>query len=210
MPYSYNSQDGYQVRQEPRGDAPKGLGDFQRRLNRDREWGGRRDDRDRDRDSRGGSSRDAPSVRVPNVGWDSTPRSVAGGEEGSGWGRAKDRRWDAPTPRVARAGSPDEEGGAIGLDMREWEEEQVNLDREWYTGAEDGGMAGDDEHNPLAQYEDIALAKQAEIAKKQTVRSIVPILCMPWLSDVGPCRRKFLLARHSTTMTMTFGKQTEC
>ncbi|TEB26322.1 pre-mRNA splicing factor [Coprinellus micaceus] len=161
-------KDGYQVRQEPRGDVPKGLGDFQRRLNRDREWGGRRDDRDRDRDSRGGNSRDAPSVRVPNVGWDSTPRSVAGGEEGSGWGRVKDRRWDAPTPRVARAGSPDEEGGAIGLDMREWEEEQVNLDREWYTGAEDGGVAGDDEHNPLAQYEDMALAKQAEIAKKQT------------------------------------------
>ncbi|KAF6765883.1 pre-mRNA splicing factor [Ephemerocybe angulata] len=163
-------RDGIPVRNEPRNDGPKGLGDFQRRLNRDRdrEWGDRRG---RDRHPREGSSRgelrDGPSVRVPNVGWESTPRSVAGGEEGSGWGRAKDRRWDAPTPRVARGGSPDGDGDAIGFDMREWEDEQVKLDRDWYTGAEDGGVAGDDDHNPLTQYEDLAGIKEAEIAKKQ-------------------------------------------
>ncbi|KAF5314021.1 hypothetical protein D9611_006970 [Ephemerocybe angulata] len=159
---------GMPLRNEPRNDGPKGLVDFQRRLNRDREWGGRRG---RDRDPREGSSRgelrDGPSVRVPNVGWESTPRSVAGGEEGSGWGRAKDRRWDAPTPRVARGGSPDGDGDAIGFDMREWEDEQVKLYRDWYTGAEDGGVAGGDDHNPLTQYEDLAGAKEAEIAKKQ-------------------------------------------
>lgn len=143
-------------------------------MNRDREWDGRRGGQGRDRDRDEGSSRDAPSVRVPNLGWestprnwDSTPRSVAGGDEG--WGRAKDRRWDAPTPRVARAGSPDNEGDAIGFDMREWEDEQVKLDRDWYTGAEEGGIAGDDDHNPLSQYEDLTATKEAEIAKKQTV-----------------------------------------
>ncbi|KAG2023687.1 pre-mRNA splicing factor [Coprinopsis cinerea AmutBmut pab1-1] len=158
-------REGLQARNEPRSDAPKGLGDFQRRSNRD--WDRRGRDRDyRDRDYRdGGSSRDAPSVRVPNVGWESTPKHPRGDD--GGWGGARDRRWDAPTPRIARAGE-DEEGAAINFDMREWEEEQVKLDRDWYTGAEDGGVAGDEDHNPLAQYEDLAASKQAEIATKQT------------------------------------------
>ena len=62
----------------------------------------------------------------------------------------------------------EDEGAAINFDMQEWEDEQTKLDRDWYTGAEEGGVAGDDDHNPLAQYEDLAVAKQAEIAKKQT------------------------------------------
>lgn len=171
---------------EPRNDGPKGLGDFQRRLNRDRDrgWGGKRDhDRDRapdgrsrswditPRSSRGPSASETPnaSVRVPNVGWDSTPRSSRG-DDGTGWGGAKNRGWDAPTPRAARGGSPDADDGAIGFDAREWEDEQVRLDRDWYTGAEDGGVAGDVEHNPLSQYEDLSALKQAEIATKQVVR----------------------------------------
>ncbi|KAH9487185.1 Pre-mRNA-splicing factor ATP-dependent RNA helicase PRP16 [Psilocybe cubensis] len=169
-------REGIPAPQETRHDAPKGLGDFQRRSNRDRDrgWSNRRDRRD-DRESRGWdatpnergpSSRDAPSVRVPNVPWDSTPRGSRG-EDGGGWGSAQNRRWDAPTPRVARGGSPDGDEGAFGLDSREWEEEQVKLDRDWYTGAEDGGMAGDEEHNPLAQYEDLSALKEAEIATKQ-------------------------------------------
>ncbi|KAG6373112.1 pre-mRNA splicing factor [Boletus reticuloceps] len=112
----------------------------------------------RDRD------RDAPSVRVPNVGWESTPRRSRDGE-GSGWGRAKDRSWDAPTPRIPRGGSP-EDDGLYGVDMREWEEEQVRLDRDWYSGAEEGGVAGDERHNPLAQYEDLSIIKEVEIATK--------------------------------------------
>ncbi|KIL71099.1 hypothetical protein M378DRAFT_6935 [Amanita muscaria Koide BX008] len=104
-------------------------------------------------------------VRVPNVGWDSTPRRH--GEGVSGWGHAGSRSWDAPTPRTVRSGSPDGEEGGVGFDMREWEEEQTRLDRDWYTGAEDGGVVGDEEHNPLAQYEDLNALKQAEIATKQ-------------------------------------------
>jgi len=170
------TSEGITAAKETRSDAPKGLGDFQRRLNRDRDrgWGGRRDYEEQRSSgatpqSSRGSSRDAPSVRVPNVGWDSTPRDSRG-EEGSGWGRQRNRGWDAPTPRVARGGSPDE--GAIGLDAREWEEEQVKLDRDWYTGAEEGGVAGDEEHNPLAQYEDLSILKEAEIATKQVVSAV--------------------------------------
>ncbi|TFK76614.1 P-loop containing nucleoside triphosphate hydrolase protein [Pluteus cervinus] len=160
----------------PRADGPKGLGDFQRRSNRDRGrgWGDRNRNQPNDRgwdktprSIRGSSSGETPSAsRVPNVGWDSTPRSAAE-EEGHGWGRAHNRRWDAPTPRAARTGSPDGDDAAIGFDSREWEDEQVRLDRDWYTGAEDGGVAGDIEHNPLAQYEDLSILKEAEIATKQ-------------------------------------------
>jgi len=168
--------EGISAVHERRSDAPKGLGDFQRRLNRDRDrgWDDRRDyDR---RDGRGwdstprsvrGPSGEAPSVRVPNVGWDSTPRRP--GEDEPGWGGAGSRRWDAPTPRAARGSSPDGEEAAIGFDMREWEEEQVRLDRDWYSGAEEGGATGNEEHNPLAQYEDLSALKQAEISTKQVV-----------------------------------------
>lgn len=54
--------------------------------------------------------------------------------------------------------------------MHEWEEEQTRLDRDWYSGAEEGGVAGDEDFNPLAQYEDLAAIKQAEVATKQVVR----------------------------------------
>lgn len=171
------SSEGITAVNKARDDAPRGLGDFQRRLNRDRDrgWGGKRDYDQRDQ-GRGWdatprsvrSNGDAPSVRVPNVGWDSTPRSTRG-DDSSGWGGAKNRLWDAPTPRAARGGSPDGDDGAIGIDAREWEEEQVKLDRDWYTGAEEGGVAGDEENNPLAQYEDLSALKQAEIATKQVV-----------------------------------------
>lgn len=174
-------REGITAINESHRDGPKGLGDFQRRSNRDRDrgWRGKRDyDKNRGYDqgqqgwdstpksTHSSISRDAPSVRVPNVPWDSTPRSSRE-EEGSGWGAARNRKWDAPTPRVARGGSPNGEDGAIGLDVREWEEEQVRLERDWYTGPEDGGVAGDEENNPLAQYEDLSALKQVEIATKQ-------------------------------------------
>ncbi|KAF8554533.1 P-loop containing nucleoside triphosphate hydrolase protein [Imleria badia] len=162
-------KEGISATQERKADGPKGLGDFQRRLNRDnRGWGGRsgREWDSTPRSQRGSreGDRDAPSVRVPNVGWESTPRRSRDGE-GSGWGGAKNRSWDAPTPRVPRGGSP-EDDGLFGVDMREWEEEQVRLDRDWYSGAEEGGVAGDEEHNPLAQYEDLSVIKETEIATK--------------------------------------------
>ena len=168
---TYRVPEGIAAPQDPRGDAPRGLGDFQRRSNRDREWGGRRRGNINGWDSTPRSERgrrdDAPSVRIPDAAWDSTPRSQAGGD--GGWGAARNRRWDAPTPRAARAGSPDDEEGALGLDAREWEEEQIRLDRDWYMGAEEGALAGDEEHNPLSMYDDLEPKKQAELATKQVV-----------------------------------------
>lgn len=169
-------REGIDAGHEARGDVPKGLGDFQRRLNRDNRgqiWD-ERDHQGRNWDStprsiRGG--RDAPSVRVPNVAWDSTPRSSKDGEEPD-LVSSSNRRWDAPTPRAARGGSPDGEEGTVGFDMRDWEDEQVRLDRDWYTGAEDGGVAGGLEHNPLSQYEDLGVLRDVEIATKQVVRSL--------------------------------------
>ncbi|KDQ17564.1 hypothetical protein BOTBODRAFT_105454 [Botryobasidium botryosum FD-172 SS1] len=171
--------EGIAAEKAPVSEQPRGLGDFQRRSNRDRGWAGRgrHNDRNNDRNNDQGrgwegtprqpSRDDAPSVRVPNVGWDSTPRTQRGGDRDpdGGWGRAKNRGWDAPTPRASRDDSP-------GYDVsgREWEEEQVKLDRDWYTGGEGG--AADEDYNPLAQYEDLNLPKQAEIAAKQAQKKI--------------------------------------
>ncbi|EJD02098.1 uncharacterized protein FOMMEDRAFT_87670, partial [Fomitiporia mediterranea MF3/22] len=172
-------REGLNVREEPRRDAPKGLGDFQRRSNRDNGWGRRGGDRNRNRDARNGwtprsergsGREDGPSVRIPNAAWDSTPRVGRDGE-GGGWGSARTRGWDAPTPRIARGESP-EEDGALNLNVHEWEEEQVRLDRDWYMGAEEGGVAGDEEHNPLSAYDDLEQLKQLEIANKQTKKKI--------------------------------------
>ncbi|GAW02727.1 pre-mrna splicing factor [Lentinula edodes] len=145
-------RDGITIARGEKEDAPKGLGDFQRRSNRDKERSRGRRDFEHTRNNRGNS-------------WDLTPRSSRGGDA-SGWGGARNRGWDTPTPRVARGESP-EEDRAWTVDAREWEEEQVRLDRDWYTGTE-SGMAGDDDYNPLAQYEDLSIIKEAEIAKKQT------------------------------------------
>jgi pre-mRNA-splicing factor ATP-dependent RNA helicase DHX38/PRP16 len=131
------------------------------------------------RSERGPSRDDAPSLRVPNLRWDATPRSQSGGSSG-GWGRTGARAWDAPTPRAQRDSSPDQ--GNAELDIREWEEEQVRLDRDWYTGAEEGSLMGDEEHNPLAQYEDLALIKQVEVAKRP-VSPLFSARACAWLTS---------------------------
>ena len=168
--------EGIMAVKDAKNDAPRGLGDFQRRLNRDqgRNWNGdhvRSGDMTWDSTPRSEDGLRGPwsSARVPNIGWEFTPLNSRGADH-TGWGSTKNRLWDAPTPRSARDTSPDNLEGVFGYDLREWEEEQVRLDRDWYTGAEDGVLAGDEEHNPLAQYEDLNILKQAEVAAKQTVR----------------------------------------
>ncbi|KAL5511427.1 DHX38 [Sanghuangporus vaninii] len=174
-------REGFNIREESRRDAPQGLGDFQRRSNRDRGWGGRDGFRDRNGDrearngwtprtDRGSGRDDGPSVRIPNAGWETTPR-IGRGDEAGGWGSARTRGWDAPTPRIARGGSP-EGDGALNIDAHEWEEEQIRLDRDWYMGAEEGGVAGDEEHNPLSAYDDLEQLRQLEIANKQVKKKI--------------------------------------
>jgi pre-mRNA-splicing factor ATP-dependent RNA helicase DHX38/PRP16 len=51
----------------------------------------------------------------------------------------------------------------------DWEREQARLDRDWYNGEEFGAVAGDEMHNPFAQYDEPEI-KQEEAAKKQQKR----------------------------------------
>ncbi|KAI0290573.1 pre-mRNA splicing factor [Russula brevipes] len=163
-----HQREGISAHQEKKDDRPRGLDDFKRRSNRARDRIGGQHEHPRGwevtpRSERAPSRDDPPSLRVPNVGWDATPRNRSDGG-GGGWGRTGSRAWDAPTPRASQDSSPDQR--AAELDIREWEEEQVRLDRDWYMGAEEGSLMGDEEHNPLAQYEDLTIIKQAEIAKR--------------------------------------------
>ncbi|KAG8888201.1 DEAH-box RNA helicase prp16 [Tulasnella sp. 332] len=176
-------RDGIKAQNERRDDALRGIGDYQRRANRDRDnyynnpngnSQGWKDETSRLERYGPRTADDGPSVRVPNVGWDSTPRggqnsgSSGAGSAIGGWGSAKNRQWDAPTPvtkRGARADSPGDDG-PVPLDAREWEEEEVKLDRDWYMTSEGGGGM-DEDYNPLAQYDDLDAVKSAELAQKQ-------------------------------------------
>lgn len=104
------------------------------------------------------------TMRVPNRSWDETP---ARGGSSSAPRPGPGRSWDA-TPRTARGASPDptDENGEMQLDVREWEEEQVRLDRDWYSTFDEGGVAGDDEHNPFAGFEEYGKAKEEEMQAK--------------------------------------------
>jgi hypothetical protein len=44
-------------------------------------------------------------------------------------------------------------------------------------GAEEGSLMGNEEHNPLAQYEDLAVIKQVEVAKRAVVSPLF-IVCV--------------------------------
>ena len=98
----------------------------------------------------------------------------------------------------------------------------MRLDRDWYTGAEEGGVAGDEEHNPLSQYEDLRAIKEAEIAIKQVVSCIKSIFQLDlYLSlekgfrSTSPTCKTFHsffyhLSKPSLRMpTTTYGKPTE-
>ena len=52
----------------------------------------------------------------------------------------------------------------------EWEREQARLDRDWYTGEEFGNVAGDEMHNPFAQFEDRNVKQEEALQKKQVKR----------------------------------------
>lgn len=55
-------------------------------------------------------------------------------------------------------------------------------------------MAGDEDYNPLAQYEDLAVLKDAEIATKQTVCLSMQFQCAIAHKKY---RRRFLLGKHN-------------
>jgi len=112
---------------------------------------------------------DGGSMRVPNRGWDETPGrgSQPGRDRDGGWsngGKGMNRSWDAATPRVDRR--TDDDDDEVLVDAREWEEEQVRLDRDWYSTFEEGGVAGDEEHNPFAGFDDFGREKEQEMEAK--------------------------------------------
>jgi hypothetical protein len=74
----------------------------------------------------------------------------------------------------------------------------VKLDRDWYTGAEEGGIFGDAEHNPLSQYEDLNTLKQAEIATRQVVSPPTLLdMTLCGRSDIVSLRKKYPPAKHN-------------
>jgi pre-mRNA-splicing factor ATP-dependent RNA helicase DHX38/PRP16 len=79
------------------------------------------------------------------------------------------------TPRVAH-GPFDERGVEYPEEYpdqgqyEEWEREQARLDRDWYNGEEFGNVAGDEMHNPFAQFEDRNAKQEAAMEKKQVKR----------------------------------------
>lgn len=136
---------------------------------RDSGWGSRGNGNGRnERDNNGRSSqRDVwdstprSTARLPDRSWDSTPRGLRGE---SATPIAARRGWEA-TPRSQRDGDA-ETDGRLTLAGRNWEEEdQTALDRDWY-GMEEGGVAGDEDHNPFSQYEDMHGQTAAPIAAK--------------------------------------------
>lgn len=65
-----------------------------------------------------------------------------------------------------RVDSYPEENFEEAPDREEWENEQRQVDREWYSMEETGG-AMDEVHNPFAEYEEHDAKKEQELEKKQ-------------------------------------------
>ncbi|WVR08169.1 hypothetical protein IAU60_005215 [Kwoniella sp. DSM 27419] len=174
-------RDGRDDRPRDSRDRGRGYDDRDRRDGRDnrdsidrrgdgKSWDAAATPRTSRRDNR---DMEGGSMRVPNRGWDETPRRDRGP---GGWGRGETPRrgqtWDQ-TPRGGRGRSPDGEEG-VELDAKEWEEEQVKLDRDWYSYDDEGAVAPDEEHNPFSQWESLERGKeeelQAKAVKRQTAR----------------------------------------
>lgn len=89
------------------------------------------------------------------------------------------------------------------VDAKEWEEEQMRLDRDWYNYDDEGAVAGDEEHNPFAQWSNLETSKEAEmeqkVAKRQTARQ-AQYVSARIAADLANIR----------TPTPTNGRTTEC
>ncbi|PIL29929.1 hypothetical protein GSI_07840 [Ganoderma sinense ZZ0214-1] len=107
-----------------------------------------------------------PTPRTSVLGLDRLAQEKrAAANAANGEGSRKRARLDGDGDGPVFKGEDGE--GALGLDAREWEEEQTRLDRDWYMGAEEGAVMGDEEYNPLSQYDDLAAVKEEQMAKKQ-------------------------------------------
>ncbi|KAI9028088.1 hypothetical protein CLU79DRAFT_550833 [Phycomyces nitens] len=164
----------------------------ERDHDRGRTWD---DDRSRTRDSwdRGSKTPQSEGSMTPRRGglikrsqWASmtpssgsepfTPRMSTGGmtpRRDSGLGRQTDQKseWDFMTPAIKSTAYDEtaleypEEYPGDDDDRQRWEEEQAQLDRDWYHMEESGAM--DETHNPFAEYENHDKIKEEELAQKQ-------------------------------------------
>lgn len=186
------SQDKFDSRNErPKNDGA--LDEFRERANRvqqrreERRGIGRHQEDRREPIEEPSSSRRAARIedtpltsantqrRIKGRGWESTPSAAsAGSSTRHSWDstprsalRVPNRKeWD--TPRSVRGGDREEMGPPLesGIDAREWEEEQMRLDRDWYNNEE--GNTIDDNYNPFEAYEDETTAQEAtEKGKKR-------------------------------------------
>jgi pre-mRNA-splicing factor ATP-dependent RNA helicase DHX38/PRP16 len=110
-------------------------------------------------------SRNAPPSRPHS--WDSTPRSVAGTPARTDRGSDRGTKGEWDTPRRVPTGYGDESPGPLpppssGLDEKEWEEEQMKLDRAWYNTDEQGGEADD----AFGGYDDYDKEKEVELIRR--------------------------------------------
>lgn len=101
---------------------------------------------------------------LPDRSWDSTPRKrdKRQGEEPTP--SVHTRGWDATPSKTQRRGQGRDDDTRLTLAGRGWEvdeEESRALDRDWYGQEEEGGIAGDDEHNPFGDYDDLTAAVTA-------------------------------------------------
>ncbi|KAI8799530.1 P-loop containing nucleoside triphosphate hydrolase protein [Cladochytrium replicatum] len=89
----------------------------------------------------------------------------------SGPSRSSGRSWERDTPRVGLLSYDDKiplpESISDGKDLREWEEEQIRLDRAWYGFEESGAFEQEADYTELAYFQ-----KKEEDQAKQPVKRI--------------------------------------
>lgn len=110
----------------------------------------------------------------------STPGSATPRRETGARSSVKSSDWDYATPQVKASGYEEisleyPEENVDGSERMKWEEEQAQLDRDWYQMEENGAM--DETHNPFAEYEVHDHEKEEELAQKQIVSLCTYCLC---------------------------------
>ncbi|RKO91778.1 hypothetical protein BDK51DRAFT_33046 [Blyttiomyces helicus] len=73
--------------------------------------------------------------------------------------------WERSTPRVSSTSYEDNVRKPTEADFAMWEQEQAQVDRDWYNTEESGAI--DESHNQFSEYEAYYRKKEEELAKQQ-------------------------------------------
>lgn len=97
------------------------------------------------------------ALAVPDAGWNTPSRASSPGSRAPRQARTQGRRWDTSPrrppperPRTQPSVPPEEEHARTHAS----EEDELEIDRAWYDLDDMEGTAGDEDHNPFAQFED--------------------------------------------------------